>query len=488
MTTNNFHFRIGNDTEQFARRSTIPATFRYLIADSGRHGERRVCNRRYGALGLLRSAGRPDGPDPLHAHVTRLRQVFLTKLSTHRIVFLLKLRYTVFMSADTSTIELAAIASDPTAAGIRANLTLLDRGLASIIADLDRFDQGLGWGIDGAPSLVSWLCSDGRRTRGEASRMVKVMRVLRSLPVTQTAFADGTLAAAQTAVIAANVTDTTIDLFADAEAELVPLLADLSVDQTGRVVKEWSQRAKASLGEDGAEPEPEHDRVHFSPMLDNTWKLDGILAGENAKTVDTALDACLPELIPGEPVLPASQRYAAALVEMARRSMQHVSPSARRSIDMTVLIDWQDYVNGGVARYTDDTTLAPDRVRRLLCDAKLNFIQLGEHGEPLWMSRSVRTATPRQWRALIARDRHCAFPGCTTKPSRCEAHHIREYDRDQGPTDIDNMGLLCSRHHTLVHKPGWTMTMQADQRLQVVTPDGRVLRGPPPSLRLRPTG
>lgn len=99
---------------------------------------------------------------------------------------------------------------------------------------------------------------------------------------------------------------------------------------------------------------------------------------------------------------------------------------------MTVLIDWQDYVNGGVARYTDGTTLAPDRVRRLLCDAKLNFIQLGEHQEPLWMSRTVRTATPRQWRALIARDRHCAFPGCTTKPSRCEAHHIREYDQDHG--------------------------------------------------------
>lgn len=255
--------------------------------------------------------------------MARLEAFFLTKHAGRSIVFLWRLRYTVLMSADTSTIELAAIASDPTARGIRANLTLLDRGLASIVADLDRFDQGLGWGIDGAPSLVSWLCSDGRRTRGEASRMAKLMRVLRSLPVTQTAFADGTLAAAQTAVIVANVTDTTIDLFADAEAELVPLLGELSVDQTGRLVKEWSQRAKASLGEDGAEPEPEHDRVHFSPMLDNTWKLDGILAGENAKTVDTARDACLPELIPGEPVLPASQRYAAALVEMARRSMQH---------------------------------------------------------------------------------------------------------------------------------------------------------------------
>lgn len=260
------------------------------------------------------------------------------------------------MSADTSTIELAAIA--PTrrqqefAPISRCLIVVWPRSLPTLIGSIRAL---------GGESTVPHRWSAGSVRTGAAP------------------------AARRHAVIAANVTDTTIDLFAEAEAELVPLLGELSVDQTSRVVKEWSQRAKASLGEDGAEPEPGHDRVHFSPMLDNTWKLDGILAGENAKTVDTALDACLPELIPGEPVLPASQRYAAALVEMARRSMQHVSPSARRSIDMTVLIDWQDYVNGGVARYTDGTTLAPDRVRRLLCDAKLTFIQLGEHGEPLWM-------------------------------------------------------------------------------------------------------
>ncbi len=397
------------------------------------------------------------------------------------------------MSADTSTIELAAITSDPTAAGIRANLTLLDRGLASIVADLDRFDQGLGWGIDGAPSLVSWLCSDGRRTRGEAQRISKLVRVLRSLPVTQTAFTNGTLAAAQTAVIAANVTDTTIDLFAEAEAELVPLLSELSVDQTGRVVKEWSQRAKASLGEDGTEPEPEHDRVHFSPMLDNTWKLDGILAGENAKTVDTALDACLPELVPGEPVLPASQRYAAALVEMARRSMQHIAPSARRSIDMTVLIDWQDYVNGGVARYTDGATLAPDRVRRLLCDAKLNFIQLGEHGEPLWMSRTVRTATPQQWRALIARDRHCAFPGCTDQavalrsPShsrirpRSRPHRHRQHGHSLQPPPRPCPQTGLDRHHAC--RP--TTPSRQPRRPGPARP---AINPPPPTHRLVPAG
>jgi Domain of unknown function (DUF222) len=129
-----------------------------------------------------------------------------------------------------------------------------------------------------------------------------------------------------------------------------------------------------------------------------------------------------PPLVEGEPVAPASQRYAEALVEMARRALQNVAVPARRSVDVTVLIDWQDYVNGGIARYADGTTLAPDRVRRLLCDAELNLIITGEHREPLWMSRKVRSA---------------------------------EYDRDNGPTDIDNLVLLCSTHHKLLHSIGF---------------------------------
>jgi hypothetical protein len=63
---------------------------------------------------------------------------------------------------------------------------------------------------------------------------------------------------------------------------------------------------------------------------------------------------------------------------MARRALQNVPVPARRSIDVTVLIDWQDYINGGIARYADGTTIAPDRVRRLLCDAELNVIITGE--------------------------------------------------------------------------------------------------------------
>ena len=313
--------------------------------------------------------------------------------------------------------------------------------------------------------------------------MIQLMRQLRSLPVTEEAFANGTLAASQALVIAANVNDKTIDLFADAEPELVPLLADCTVDQTGRAMKEWAARAKATVDADnGSDPEPETDHLHFSPLMDGRFKLDGQLSGDDAKVFDEALGVCLPELVEGEPVLPYSQRQAAALIEMARRALQNVPTPARRSVEMTVLIDFQDYVNGGVARYADGTMLAPDRVKRLLCDAQLTFVVQGEQGEPLWMSRTVRSATPAQWHALVARDRHCAFPGCTIKPIWCTAHHVLEYDRDHGPTDIDNMALLCGGHHKIVHKPGWSAKMEPGQYLVVTNPDGHQLRGPPRTL------
>ena len=387
------------------------------------------------------------------------------------------------MSADTNTLELDPIVSDPSARGLRANLALFDRCLASIVRDLSVFDRQAGWGIDGYKSLNSWLCHETRRSNGDAHRMIQLMRQLRSLPVTEEAFADGVLAASQALVIAANVNDKIIDLFAEAEHEMVPLLGECTVDQTGRVMKEWAARAKAAVDADnGADPEPETDHLHFSPLMDGRFKLDGQLSGDDAKVFDEALGVCLPELVEGEPILPYSQRQAAALIEMARRALQNVPRPARRSTEMTVLIDFHDYVNGGVAKYADGTMLAPDRVKRLLCDANLTFIVHGEQHEPLWMSRTVRSATPAQWRALVARDRHCAFPGCTMKPIWCEAHHILEYDRDHGPTDIDNMALLCGIHHKTVHKPGWTAKMEPGQYLVITNPDGHQLRGPPRTL------
>jgi hypothetical protein len=60
-------------------------------------------------------------------------------------------------------------------------------------------------------------------------------------------------------------------------------------------------------------------------------------------------------------------------------------------------------------------------------------------------------------RALEVRDGHCAFPDCRVDVSRTHAHHVAEWLRDNGSTDIDNLVLLCSRHHHAVHEGGWSV-------------------------------
>lgn len=86
-------------------------------------------------------------------------------------------------------------------------------------------------------------------------------------------------------------------------------------------------------------------------------------------------------------------------------------------------------------------------------------------------------------RAVIARDRHCAFPGCDQPPPACQVHHLQRR-ADGGPTRLGNLLLLCAFHHLIaVHQWGWTLTLRADGTITAVSPDGRrILRshGPPP--------
>ena len=72
-------------------------------------------------------------------------------------------------------------------------------------------------------------------------------------------------------------------------------------------------------------------------------------------------------------------------------------------------------------------------MRRLACDADIIPVALGTRGEVLDVGRAHRLVTPALWRALVCRDRHCAFPGCTKPPVMGHAHHIVHW-ADLGPT------------------------------------------------------
>jgi len=101
-------------------------------------------------------------------------------------------------------------------------------------------------------------------------------------------------------------------------------------------------------------------------------------------------------------------------------------------------------------RLIDGTPLPTAVFERLACGSDLHGTVFSAAGEPLWLGRKVRLATDAQFRALVARDGGCII--CNAEPARCEAHHIVWWQPPgNGPTDIDNLTLLCGHDHHLVH-------------------------------------
>jgi hypothetical protein len=123
----------------------------------------------------------------------------------------------------------------------------------------------------------------------------------------------------------------------------------------------------------------------------------------------------------------------------------------------------------------DGPALAAETVRRLACDAAI--VRASERrGAPLGVGRKTRTIPAALRRALALRDRRCRFPGCENR--HVDAHHVRHWARG-GETALDNLVLLCRRHHRLVHEGGYAV----DERRRFYDPRGRPItpvRRPPP--------
>ena len=170
-----------------------------------------------------------------------------------------------------------------------------------------------------------------------------------------------------------------------------------------------------------------------------------------------------------------------ALIPSPRRAEESEQTAGRRaSADrpgralLTITIDHRWLCEalagrGGYGLLDSGARVHPATVRRWACDAEIVPVVLGAKSEPLDVGRLQRTLTDAIRRALNLRDGGCAFPGCSRRPRRCHAHHIRHW-RDHGPTEIDNLVLLCAFHHQLMHHGHWAVAV-VDGRPWFTPPD-----------------
>jgi hypothetical protein len=99
--------------------------------------------------------------------------------------------------------------------------------------------------------------------------------------------------------------------------------------------------------------------------------------------------------------------------------------------------------------------VSTDTLDRLGCEGQLVLIGFDEQGIPIDLGREQRLFNKNQREILAVKWGGCAHPGCDRPPSWCEAHHIVQWQRDQGKTDVADGILLCKHHHLLYHNEGW---------------------------------
>ena len=158
-----------------------------------------------------------------------------------------------------------------------------------------------------------------------------------------------------------------------------------------------------------------------------------------------------------------------ALVEMVR--IAAAADSGRvfgtRQPSVRVHVTLSELRRGtGVAHLEGQTTaVSVQAVERLGCSDGLLGIVFDADGTALRHGRRRRLFTEKQRTVLAAIWGGCAAPDCDRPPSWTEAHHINEWRRDGGSTDVEDGILLCRHHHLLVHNNGWRVRRRGSDYL-----------------------
>jgi hypothetical protein len=234
-------------------------------------------------------------------------------------------------------------------------------------------------------------------------------------------------------------------------------LAARAGDYSPAQLRRWGAALIERLDQDGAEPDDDRPRdpvneLHLRRHRDSPG---GTLTGrfDDAALFDaiaSLVDAKAKPLDADDRRGPA-RRQAEALAEVCGWVLDHgdhnmVPETGGRRPQLNVHIGLRDLQTRARAAMLDfGGQLTPQALRMLACDAAVVPIVMNGAGQPLDVGRATRVIPDGLRRAVTARDRGCAHPGCDRPPSWTEIHHILEWEHG-GPTRLDNLVMLCRTH------------------------------------------
>lgn len=368
----------------------------------------------------------------------------------------------------------------------------LAAGTCRFLQLLAEFDTRDGWAGPGLRSCAHWLNWRVGLSLRTARDHLRVAHALRTLPAITAAFAAGRISYSKVRALTRIATPAT-------ETGLLTIALHGTTSQLESLV----QATRAAT-----DPRPATARraLHTSRAADGSLLVRLRIPADRGEQLLAAIDAAVaqqdappleqqcrrrpddyggsaeppgPETYPGDVPDPRAARRLDALLDLVTGSTAADRPT---SLVVHIRIDDEpaDTTEPAPTAVPDDRPTAwieggPPLPRttadRLTCTAAVQALLTDRRGNPLYLGRTHRSVSRRQLRALRVRDRgRCVFPGCTTT-RHLDAHHVRWWRRG-GPTDLDNLALICRHHHTLLHDHHYRMTATGRGTFTFARPDG----------------
>src|SRR6202521_647155 len=300
------------------------------------------------------------------------------------------------------------------------------------------FAAGDAWDEDGSVSAIDWLRFNCHMNAGAAGNSIAVGEMLERLPESHQAVVDGEIGFAHLATMArtAEALGGRFD-----ERLLVEKAKENSPGKFFYICHHARHAADAKAYAAEQAEQVEQRRLKSGPDDDR----------------------CL------------EQRNADALVELASGGGSQAQIQVTSSLETLLAL-----AGAPAAEMEHCLPVSSKTIERLACDSSIARILLNSESLVIDVGRSKRVVSEPGRRALTARDGHCTWRECDRPASRSAAHHLVHWIHG-GTSDLDNLVLLCHRHHWMVHEGGWQIVRGEDGKIVTIPPTvtfGPQSRGP----------
>jgi hypothetical protein len=348
--------------------------------------------------------------------------------------------------------------------------------LAARFADTDESEA------DGFVSPIEWIRFNGHLTSVAAADLIAVGENLERLPQTVQAVTDGEIGFSHLKTMArtANFIGGGFD-----EIKLLPKARDNSAGKFYYICDHYRHSLDPKAYEAEQTERVENRKLTITTCDDGAVLIKGVFDPEGGAALRTAWEP-LARRSGAHDDRSREKRLADAAVEVAVHAMDvgaiPQQATQRTHLQVTVPLETMLGLSGapGADMEFSPQPISARTVERLACDASVTRIVLDPQSMVIDVGRAKRTISGPQRKALNARDKHCVWPGCERPVTYTSGHHMKHWFFGGG-SELENLTLLCYRHHWNVHEGGWQITRDQDGHVVTIPPVvtfGPAARGP----------